>query len=187
MTGFDYEIDREKGLIKVVYRSDIKDIFGGKNTKECIDILIEVLQNISPIIEMAKEIKMGNFEEVFCPHGTMGGRGHCMACLPELKDKEIAGGKSIYKLCKECLNFQIVIEDEGNPYPDCKKEEYLTKKDLDFSETCSQFKPKTKIKFICGGCKNEFESYHDGIGLNTGFCPKCLDIHETIGLEGKPE
>ena len=43
-----------------------------------------------------------------------------------------------------------------------------------------------KIKFTCGGCKKEFESYHDGIGYNTGFCPKCLDIHETIGLKDRP-
>lgn len=43
------------------------------------------------------------------------------------------------------------------------------------------------VKFTCGGCFKEFESYHDGIGFNTGFCPICLDRHETIGLEEKPK
>lgn len=57
MAGFDYSIDREKGLIKIAYQSEHEGIFKDKNTKECLDILIKVLQNITPLIEMAKEIK----------------------------------------------------------------------------------------------------------------------------------
>ena len=58
MAGFDYSINREKGLIKISYRSECEHIFKDKTTKECLDILIEVLQNITPIIDLAKIIKV---------------------------------------------------------------------------------------------------------------------------------
>lgn len=63
MTGFDYSIDREKGLIKVAYRSDKPHIFKDKTTEECIDILIGRLKNIKPLLDLAKRIKMGDFHD----------------------------------------------------------------------------------------------------------------------------
>lgn len=62
MTGFDYSIDRDIGLIKVSYRSEHEHIFKDKTTKECIDVLIDVLQHITPLIDMAKAIKFGDDE-----------------------------------------------------------------------------------------------------------------------------
>ena len=55
--------------------------------------------------------------------------------------------------------------------------------ELKDSDSTNSKPAEPKYNFICGGCKKEFESYHDGIGYNTGFCPKCLEIHETIGLD----
>ena len=62
MTGFDYSIDREIGLIKISYRSENEHIFKDKTTNECLDILIEVLQNIQPLIDVAKRIETGSLD-----------------------------------------------------------------------------------------------------------------------------
>jgi len=40
-------------------------------------------------------------------------------------------------------------------------------------------------EFICGNCGKRFKAYHDGQGINTGFCPKCLTEYDTGG--GKEE
>ena len=57
MTGFDFNIDRDIGLIKVTYRSDDKERFKNKSTSECFDILIGVLKGMSSLINMVKRFK----------------------------------------------------------------------------------------------------------------------------------
>lgn len=44
-------------------------------------------------------------------------------------------------------------------------------------------KTEEKVKFTCE-CGKSFMAHHDGIAFNTGYCPNCLEIHETIGLDG---
>jgi len=41
--------------------------------------------------------------------------------------------------------------------------------------------------FRCGHCGIEFKPYHDGMGINTGMCPKCLNEWNTVGLEEPSE
>lgn len=40
-------------------------------------------------------------------------------------------------------------------------------------------------EFICGNCGKMFKTYHNGDGYNTGFCPKCLTLQDTVGLDSK--
>ena len=40
-------------------------------------------------------------------------------------------------------------------------------------------------KFMCGNCAKMFKAYHDGQGINTGFCPNCLTEYDTVGLDEK--
>jgi len=41
-------------------------------------------------------------------------------------------------------------------------------------------------KIKCGNCGKMFKAYHDGQGINTGYCPKCLTEYDTVGLDEKP-
>ena len=44
-----------------------------------------------------------------------------------------------------------------------------------------------ETKFLCGNCGKQFESYHDGDGIQTGLCQKC-HWDEFIGkLHAEPE
>ena len=45
----------------------------------------------------------------------------------------------------------------------------------------------SKGSFQCGHCGKAFKPYHDGDGINTGLCPKCLTLQDTVGLDLSPE
>jgi len=42
------------------------------------------------------------------------------------------------------------------------------------------------VMFTCGHCGKPFKTYHDGEGYNTGFCPTCKNLQDTVGLDEKP-
>ena len=40
-----------------------------------------------------------------------------------------------------------------------------------------------KFDFECGHCGKIFRAFNDGEGWNTGLCPTCLTLQDTVGLD----
>jgi len=78
-----------------------------------------------------------------------------------------------YKLCNICRNFVVLTDREGNPYPDCKKMEFLTKEDLKDQNKCSQLLTNTHCP-QCGG----IAGYYQDPDTHINYCSKiCAEIY----------
>ena len=82
----------------------------------------------------------------------------------------------ISRKCVDCLH------DTGEYGPFCQ----------DLGIDCNfqdKWEPKEAsegdVMFTCGNCGKTFKTYHDGEGYNTGFCPTCKNLQDTVGLDEK--
>lgn len=92
-----------------------------------------------------------------------------------LEKLDMTEKKEPYKFCKKCFNFRIPIDNNGDPYPDCDKEEYLTNEDRLFINKCSQFIKK--------GSKTESNHYSEGDTKNINYLIKKRDSKKASGGE----